>query len=664
MRPGAIMAGDTAVGAAPATRAAMTASRESWRLIGAASALGLFLLSHPYWGIVHDAELYVGRAVADADPGGLGRDIFFAHEGQSAFSIYPRLSGAFLGAVGPSLGALLLTLVGLCAWLAALAAFAGRLAHGRLLWACVVTASVVPSYYGQVFRYAEQFATPRLPAEAAVLAGLTALAVGHRWSALAAIALGATIHPIMAAPALGVWALVSAERDRRWLLLPFGAAMALAAAGLAGLPVAERLFRLMDPAWADALSVNAYLFPTQWPGSTWAEAAIRAATILLAIPFVPARARPVLGAVVAVAALGLALTLLAADQWLVVLVVQAQPWRALWLVGVAGALTLPIAAIGLWRSGPGGRIVLACLALGWLIAPLSIAGAAGAGAALLAAALGRRRPQAFSDQTATVAWIAVAAFGAVILVQRATVAIPVVASTPADASVLGHVWLFWILTIPIVLGATMFAAHRPAHLHPALAGAGAVALLGLTAALWDDRPPLTRLMDRHLPDPELARLLPAEQGEILWLKNGVGFAWRLGGRPNWASYTQGASIVFSPGLGAIWRDRMDRLVAAGLADETDRRPSSGRPGRVLAPSRPDIETFCRAPDAPAAIVVPLDGSVRLPHDLATTTYRLPARSLDLQAGPTGLGWRPNERAAILACSAGRQSGALRGTLPG
>jgi hypothetical protein len=127
----------------------MTASRESWRLIGAASALGLFLLSHPYWGIVHDAELYVGRAVADADPGGLGRDIFFEHEGQSAFSIYPRLSGAFLSVLGPSSGALILTLVGLCAWLAALGAFAGRLARGHLLWACVVTASVVPSYYGQ-----------------------------------------------------------------------------------------------------------------------------------------------------------------------------------------------------------------------------------------------------------------------------------------------------------------------------------------------------------------------------------------------------------------------------------------------------------------------------------------------------------------------------------
>jgi hypothetical protein len=238
-------------------------------------------------------------------------------------------------------------------------------------------------------------------------------------------------------------------------------------------------------------------------------------------------------------------------------------------------------------------------------------------------------------------------------VQRTVVVLPVIATTPPEASVLGHLWLFWILTIPIVVGATIFVARRASHLRPGLAGAGAIALLGLAAALWDGRPPLTRIMDRHGPDPELVRLLPPGPGEILWLKNGVGFAWRLAGRPNWVSYTQGASIVFSAELGAVWRDRIDRLVAARLADEADRRPWSGQPGRVLAPSRPDIETFCRAPDAPAAIVVPLDGSVRLPHDLATTTYRLPARSLDLQAGPTGLGWRPNERAAILACSAGR-----------
>src|SRR3712207_4441848 len=87
-----------------------------WTTIGAASALAMFLLSHPYWGVVHDAELYVGQAVANADPGGLGRDIFFALEGQSAFSIYPTLSGAFLRRAGPGTGALILTLGGLCLW--------------------------------------------------------------------------------------------------------------------------------------------------------------------------------------------------------------------------------------------------------------------------------------------------------------------------------------------------------------------------------------------------------------------------------------------------------------------------------------------------------------------------------------------------------------------
>lgn len=666
MQPSAFMLGQES----PAARegrdpSASAAGSRRAVLVGAASALGIFFLSHPYWGIVHDAELYVGRAVADGDPGGLGRDIFFALEGQSAFSIYPRLSGAFLRWAGPGSGALVLTLAGLTTWLAALALFGSALVRGRLLWAALVVTAVVPSYYGQAFRYAEQFATPRLPAEAMVLAGLGALASGRHWLALAAMALAATIHPLMALPGLAVSVLALALRDRRWLLLPVAAGLLVAAAGLARLPLAERLFRLMDPAWAEALQVNAYLFPTRWPETAWAVAAAQAATILLALPFVPAAgARRVLVAIIAVAILGVAVATVAADRWLVLLVVQVQPWRALWLLAVAGALTFPIAAVGLWRSGPGGQVALGCLVLGWLTAPLSAVGCVPAIGAVVLARIVFRRPALITDRVRNIAWIAVALLGALTLGQRAILVAGLVATKPADASVLGHMWLFWVLSIPVAGVAVCLALRPDLKFSQGLGGTGAPALVLLAALSWDDRSALTRIADRSRPDPELARLLPAGTSEILWLKNGAGHAWRLAGRPNWVSYMQGASIVFSPELGRVWQDRMDRLVAAGLADGADRYPWSGGTRSVLSPSRAGFEAICRAPDGPSAIIVPLDGSIRLPDGLGFAVYRLPAPSYDLGEQSDGFGWRVTETQAVATCPAAHGSNAHRTPLPG
>ena len=109
---------------------------------------------------------------------------------------------------------------------------------------------------------------------------------------------------------------------------------------------------------------------------------------------------------------------------------------------------------------------------------------------------------------------------------------------------------------------------------------------------------------------------------------------------------------------------MGRLAAAHLADAADREPWSGRSSSVLEPSRSDLDAICRAPDGPAAIIVPLDGSVRLPVDVAFATYRLPAPNYTLGDRSGTFGWQPTDLHAVVPCSAERQSGALRGTLPG
>jgi len=46
-------------------------------------------LGRPYRGIFQDPQIYIGRAVADLDPSGVGRDLMFVHDGQFGFSLFP-----------------------------------------------------------------------------------------------------------------------------------------------------------------------------------------------------------------------------------------------------------------------------------------------------------------------------------------------------------------------------------------------------------------------------------------------------------------------------------------------------------------------------------------------------------------------------------------------
>jgi|GEM_PF-4136759 len=49
----------------------------------------VFALGRPYRGIFQDPQIYIGRAVADLDPSGVGRDLMFVHDGQFGFSLFP-----------------------------------------------------------------------------------------------------------------------------------------------------------------------------------------------------------------------------------------------------------------------------------------------------------------------------------------------------------------------------------------------------------------------------------------------------------------------------------------------------------------------------------------------------------------------------------------------
>ena len=166
--------------------------------LAAAGLLALFLLSRPYEGILHDARLYIGYALAALHPDSIGHDMVLAEHGQSGFTIFPALMVFMVTAFGSSLAAKLTALAALVLWFGAAAALSASIAEGRTRWVILIFIAVLPAHYAglEVFHYAEALAVPRPFAEAFVLLGLALFGFGWRfWAALPLVIAGAASIP-------------------------------------------------------------------------------------------------------------------------------------------------------------------------------------------------------------------------------------------------------------------------------------------------------------------------------------------------------------------------------------------------------------------------------------------------------------------------------------
>src|SRR6202140_5989730 len=157
-------------------------------------------LSHGYRGIFHDAGLYTLQALARLAPASLGQDVFLRFGSQDRYTIFSPIYAAASQVLGaePAAATLTFTLqiaLFACGWLVARAVMPARLA----LYGLAVLVAI-PGAYGthRVFTCVEQFLTPRMGAEALVLASLAAALGARTRLATALIVLATLMHPIMA----------------------------------------------------------------------------------------------------------------------------------------------------------------------------------------------------------------------------------------------------------------------------------------------------------------------------------------------------------------------------------------------------------------------------------------------------------------------------------
>ncbi|MBG0810603.1 hypothetical protein IY145_14625 [Methylosinus sp. H3A] len=616
-----------------------------------AACAAIFLLLRPYYGLEHDAVIYMGRGLADLDPQGVGRDIMFRLDGQSKFSVFSRLVDFLIPLLGLAAAAKSLAFVGCTLWFATLAALASRLARKEALSALLLLAACFDSSYGGfgVFHFAEPFATPRPFAEAFVLAAFAALLSERRWTAGLCLLAAVAFHPIIAAPGVLVALLYEGWKDRRIFIAALFGGVGLLAAALAGAPLLERLTARIDPQWAAIISVRSdYIFLIHWPASTWIAILRQASTLLLAASLAPPGARRLLFCVVGAVGLGLTASFLLGDLLMRELAAQAQSWRALWLAAAFAPLALGLCAPALWRAGAQGRIVLALLVTSWIL---------------------RAAPEsAFLALVAVLAWWSRARWSGVslALLERAFLALcglcalcvlgvalwfarEYARTAPSEDSVLSSVLRAGEPAyVPLLLLALamLVIAWRP---RPLVAASAVAITAPLAAFCWSHEPFPLRSAD--IRPPELEALVAPHAGEVLWLNEKLA-PWVWLGRANWASHVQGSGAVFSRALALAWRERMGFLRDLGWVADGALTPRPGDGVDFPPFTRGALEKLCGRADAPAFVVGAVESPDALAPGLEAGFWRGPMR-FSLHLSGEAPRWTPIEHYAIFDCAAYR-----------
>lgn len=360
-------------------------------------ALLAFLVLQPYRGLVHDARLYTIQALGQLRPDLYGMDIFLRLGSQDDYTFFSSLHALVISWLGVEVAAAALTALEIGVFLAAFAILARSCMSREHTAAALLLVLIIPGYYGsaRVFHFMEGFVSPRQLAEALCLLGIAAWMLGRKFTALALSTGAMLIHPIIALPGLLVLPTLEWIIPHWRRLLPLALA-ALALAALATLSVSLGWLDLsrwqFDPHWHDIVMNRGYLDLTSWTNEDWGRVLTVTATLLVASLALNGRQRSLAIATVIILTAMMALTFVGGELLRIALVVQGQPWRALWLATcIAILLMVPLYAVS-WRSSPLLQCALWLIAAAWA-APHGILALVAAPLAVVAGALACRGVQ-------------------------------------------------------------------------------------------------------------------------------------------------------------------------------------------------------------------------------------------------------------------------------
>lgn len=529
----------------------------------AALIFALWALQHPYPGIYHDSQLYTIQALARVLPMELANDVFLRHGSQDKYTFFGPLYAMAIRMVGTGPAAAILTFVSQAVFAIALLLLARRVLPSRLAWLGVGLVCVIPFTYGarKVFFVMEDFITPRLLAEALVIAGLAGLFVGRYRLAMLAAVFAALVHPIVAVTGLALAVFLDVFTNRqRTVTIGLGIAVALALLAMLAARGSQLVF---DEEWWNMIHDGLpYLFPLEWRKADWARVVLVVAVLFAGMRRLPAaNAQSLCRAALIVTVGGMLLSIVGSDLSRVVLVTQMQPWRVLWLASVIALLLSPHIVLQLWNGGVLARSALAAILAAFLMADERFALPAAGCAAVLVLVSDRVSTERADLRMVLYGMYALLALAVVINLVSGTI----VARARFDQSIVPG----WMLAlrgvcgtgllpaIALCVGGWMIMQGRRAVMAGTASASAAMALLFATT-LWPQWAYTPFSSANHAAFAGWRARIPPGT-EVVWFEFPTA-SWVLLERPNYISQQQTASAVFSREAARALSDRVTPLL--------------------------------------------------------------------------------------------------------
>jgi hypothetical protein len=332
---------------------------------------GLWLLLHGYHGITDDGQIYAFQAIARIHPH-LANDLYLQNTSQDQFTAFSPFYAWFIEVLGLEHAARLLTLL-FTVWFLAAAFSAERVIGGRdCAWLATACLLIATGNYGGsgVFRFAEDFLTARLPAEALIVTSLLCHLRGRKHLAVAFATGALFVHPLVALPGLLLLLCLSLP-NQTIVVGAFGSILAtLAIASVAANAAwTSPVLPMMDPTWSGVVQERSqFLFLQLWSFRDWTlNARPFFCLALTALAVRDQRIQKLCVAAAIVGATGLAVAAVASLIGPIALLLQGQAWRWVWITVFISILLLPATVLQIWRDKNCGPLCSLLLIGGWTL---------------------------------------------------------------------------------------------------------------------------------------------------------------------------------------------------------------------------------------------------------------------------------------------------------
>ena len=559
-------------------------------------AAAIWLFYHPYMGIWHDGLFYAGQALRHLYPERFSRDLFFLYGSQDDFSIFSRLYAPMIRWIGLNGATVALLLVAHALWLLGAVALIRKFYQGSSRWVCLVLLFALPRFYGaqELFRFAEPFLTSRIYAEAfSLLAIALSLHQRHRMAA-AACAMAFLFHPIMASPAVAYLAFAR---------LNLKTAAGLSAIGLLSLVIVGFLpqdllpnpLKPMDAHWhALAVMRSPFSFIDQWSAAEYGQVFFMGSILAWASCFAASRMRTICRIILLIS-ITFVLASFIGTLTRTAILVQAQPWRVLWLSKTFAILVAVRLYAEYWNRTQIHRVILLALAL----PAISTNSWAGFLSPVLLFLLWRQERNPATILTGFAKAAVATLLGVAFFISLA--ASPEMLDLCLGIEPNGFLDIVfkvfppygWLIFILPFFGGKWFTKNRMTRFIALLVS---IELLVVSAWYWD----------RHkfgkenacIWDPgclaEMEAYLP--QDAVVFFQGPLAIPWLVLRRANYASFSQAAGIRFDRDTAMEAERRLTLLFELGFTDRIlhwdKRRPENGNMESASLTFE-NLQTFCR-----------------------------------------------------------------------